>query len=114
NRSCLLLSSSSFEFLRYLWIAEIIFVEVKHLHARPMLHFAFAEIMQERPPMFVSFEIFGYVSGEKNMPCVAAIHNPLCHVDSSSSDIRPVIDVRGLMDWPAVNSHAHPDTRIVL
>ena len=48
------------------------------------------------------------------MPGVAAIHNALRHVDSCSGDIRPIVDVGGLMNRTAVNSHAHPDMWVVL
>ena len=51
NRGRLLPSFPSPEFLRNLWIAEIIFVEVKKVQAQAVLHFALAQIVQVRLPI---------------------------------------------------------------
>src|SRR5437867_2246514 len=48
------------------------------------------------------------------MPGITAIHDALRDVDSCSRDIRPVVDIGGLMDRAAVDSHAHPDMRVLL
>jgi hypothetical protein len=50
NARCLL-PSSPLELLRDLWIAKIVFVEVKEVQAQPMLHFALAQIVQVWLPM---------------------------------------------------------------
>src|SRR4029450_5777597 len=44
NRGYLLRSFSTLELFRYLWVAEILFVEIKHMEARPMFHLALAQI----------------------------------------------------------------------
>jgi hypothetical protein len=50
NARCLL-PSSPLELLRDLWIAKIVFVQVKEVQAQPMLHFALAQIVQVWLPM---------------------------------------------------------------
>ena len=47
----LLPSFSSLKFLRKMWIAEIVFVEVDNMQPQPVLHLAFAQIVQVRLPM---------------------------------------------------------------
>ncbi len=52
-----------------------------------MLHFAEAKVMEKRPPLFVAFEIFGDVSGEKNVSGVAAGHHPLGHIKAGTGKV---------------------------
>ena len=57
------------------------------MNAGAVFHFAFAKVMQERLPARIMFEIFRDMPGDKNVPSIAAIHYPLCHVDSSTGHI---------------------------
>ena len=52
-----------------------------------MLHFARTEIVQQRSPLLVFFEIFGDMLGEEDVPGIAAIHHPLRHVDSRTGQL---------------------------
>jgi hypothetical protein len=52
--------------------------------------------------------------GQKNMPCITAIHNALRHVDPWSRDIRLVINIGDLVHWAAVHSHPQLDVRMLL
>ena len=52
-----------------------------------MLHFTRAEFVQKRAPIFVLLEIFGDVSGNENVPGVAAIHYPLGNVNTGAGDV---------------------------
>ena len=70
-----------------------------------MLDFARTEIMQQRSPLLVSFQIFGDVFGEKNMPGVAAIHHSLSNVKTSASEIGSFIYIDHTADRPSVDSH---------
>ena len=55
------------------------------------------KIMQQRPPMFVFFQIFGDVFGDKNVSGVAAIHHPLRHVKAGTGEIgRPFTSITPL------------------
>jgi hypothetical protein len=72
----------------------------------PVFHFACAKIVQERSPLFVFFQIFGDVFGDKNVPGVAAIHHPLRHVEAGTGEIGVTIHIYHTADRPAV--HAHP------
>ena len=82
NRGRLLPSFPSSEFLRNLWIAEVVLVEVKQVQAQAVFHFALAQIVQVRLPMPVLGQIVGHMPGQKNMPGIAAIHHPLRDIDS--------------------------------
>ena len=95
-----------FEFFRQLRIACLIRVKIHNCHARSMFHFAFAQIMEERSPMFVFSQIVGDAFGEKNVSSVAAIHHPLRHVDSGTGEIGMTVDIDHAADWAAVHSHS--------
>ena len=43
------------------------------------------------------------------MARVAAIHNPLRHIDARACDVRAVIYIRNLIDWAAIDTHAELD-----
>src|ERR1700731_1122463 len=87
-------------------IADVIPVEIDDAKTHSVLHFAFAEIVQERPPMFVSFEIFGVAFGEKNVPGVAAVHHPLRHIKTGTGKIGLTIHIYHTADRTAVRSHS--------
>ena len=100
--------------LRQLRIAELIVVEVHDRDAHAMLHFACAEIVQKRSPLLVFFEIFGDMLGKEDVPCVAAIHHPFRHVDSSAREIGPFVYIDHPANWPAVDSHPKLQARMFL
>src|SRR5207302_9743111 len=107
-------SSSSLEFVRKMWIAEIVFVEINQMQPQPVLHLTLAEIVQVRLPVPVLGQIFRYMPGQKNMPGIAAIHNALRHIDPCSRDVRLVINIGDLIHWAAVHSHPQLDMRMLL
>ena len=102
------------EFLRQLRIADFIGVEVHDRDAHAMFHFACAEIVQERSPLLVFFEIFGDMLGKKDVSGVAAIHHPLRHVDSGAGEIGPFIYIDHAANRPAVDSHPKLQARMFL
>ena len=79
-----------------------------------MFHFARAEIVQQRSPLLVFFQIFGDMLGEKDVPGVATIHHPLGHVDSRAREIRPFVHIHHPADRPAVDSHPNLQALIFL
>jgi hypothetical protein len=72
-------------------LPNLIVVEVHDRDAHPMLDFARTEIMQQRSPLFVFFQIFGDVFGEKNVSGVPTIHYPLRNVEASPREIGPLV-----------------------
>src|SRR6266550_4989239 len=114
NTGRLLPSSSSLELLRYLWIAKIIFVDVKEVQAQAVLHVTLAQIVQVRLPVPVLGQIFRHMPGQKNMPGIAAIQYPLRDVYSRSCKVRFVVHICDSVDWPTVNSHPYLNVRMVL
>src|SRR5260370_29797861 len=97
----------SSKFFRKLRIAQLVGVEIYNGDAHTVFHFARAEVVQERPPAFVLFEIFGDVLGKENVPGVPAIHNPLRHVEASSAEIGVTIYIYDTAHTTAV--HANPN-----
>ena len=70
-----------------------------------MLHFPRTKIVQERSPFLVSFQIFGDVFGQKNVPGVAATHHSVRNVEPSAREIGPFVYIHNPANWPAVDSH---------
>src|SRR3989441_43217 len=62
--------------------------------------------MEKRPPMFVSFEIVGDVSGEKNVPGVAAVHHPLRHIKTGPGKVGLTVHIDYAANWATVHSHS--------
>src|SRR6266516_6851005 len=110
----LLPSSSSLEFLRKMWVAEIVLVEINQVQSQPVLHLTLAQIVQVRLPGPVLGQIFRYMPGQKNMPGIAAIDDTLRHVDPRSGDVRLVVNIGDLIHWAAVHSHPQLDMRMLL
>jgi len=52
------------------------------MHAQPVLYLALTQIVQVRLPVAVFGEIVSHVPGQKNVPRIAAIHDPLGHIDA--------------------------------
>jgi len=107
-------SSSSLEFVRKMWVAEIVFVEINQVQPQPVLHLTLAEIVQVRLPVPVLGQIFRYMPGQKNMPGIAAIHDALRHVEPRSGDVRLVVNIGDLIHRAAVHSHPQLNMRIPL
>ena len=59
-------------------------------------------------------QIIGHMLGEKNVAGVAAIHDPLRHVDPGPGDVRAPAHVGHLAHRSAVNAHAHRKFRVLL
>ena len=99
---------------RHCGISELFGVEIYGNYFYTVFHFAFAEIMQERLPVWVLLEIFGDVFRKQDVSGIAAIHHPLRDVHSGAGNIRPLIHVDHPADRPAVNAHAQPQFRVLL
>src|SRR4029453_14404806 len=82
-----LLPFSSLEFLRDLWIAEVLFVKIKQVQTQAVFHLALAQIVQVRLPVAIARQVFGHMRGQKNVSGISAIQNPLGDVDSRSSKV---------------------------
>src|SRR5260370_221695 len=70
-----------------------------------VLLFAEAKGMEKRSSLFVSFEIFGQVSGEKNVSGVAAVHHPLRHIKTGPGKVGLTVHIDHAADRAAVYSH---------
>ena len=79
-----------------------------------MFHLARTKIVQERSPPLVFLEIFGDMLGKEDVPCVAAIHHPFGHVDSSAREIGPFIYIHNPPNWPTVDSRPKLQARMFL
>ena len=79
-----------------------------------MFHFACAEVVQERSPPLVFFEVFSHMFGEENVSGVAAIHHSLRDVDPGAGEISPFVYINNAADWSAVNSHPKLQARCSL
>src|SRR6266853_5338378 len=99
------MSLNRLKLLGKLRITDFTVVKVSNADAHTMFHFACAEVVQERAPPLVFFEVFSDMFGEQNMAGVAAIHHPLGHVDPSAREIGPLVYIDHAAHWPAVDSH---------
>ena len=54
------------------------------------------------------------MSGQKNMPGIAAIEHSLRDIDSRSCKVRFIVHISDSADWAAVNSHPHLNVRMIL
>jgi hypothetical protein len=75
-----------------------------------VLDFAFAKILQVRPPLAVLLEVLGYTFGKKDVPGIATIHYPLGDVDSAAGQVGPVVNIGDFVYWAAVNPHPQTET----
>ena len=78
-----------------------------------VLDFAITEIVQTRRPLPVLHQVIGHMLRKKDVPCVAAIHHPLRHVDAGPRDVGPPAHVGHLAHRSAVNAHAHGKFRVL-
>src|SRR5438477_6453814 len=79
-----------------------------------MFHFACAEVMQERSPPLVFFEVFSHMFGEENVPGVAAIHHSLRYVKTGAGEIGPFVYINHAANRTAVDSHPKLQARMFL
>src|SRR5437667_12225807 len=79
-----------------------------------MFHFARTEIVQERSPVLVFFEILSNMLRKQNVPGVATIHHPFGDVDSSAREIGPFVYIHNPANGTAVDSHPHLQARMFL
>ena len=93
-------------------IANSIAVEIDHLKTHAVFHLAVAEVVQVRPPMTVLLQVFRHMSREKNVTGIAAIHDPLRHVDARPGDVGPPAHIGHFAYRPAVDAHPHCDLRM--
>src|SRR6266536_862213 len=114
NRGCLLRCFPLLDLRRDLWVAKIIFVDIKKVQAQAVLHLTLAQIMQVRLPVPVLEQIFGYMRGQKNMPGIAALQHALGNIYSRSGKVRFVVHIAHSIDWAIVNSHPHLNMRMIL
>src|SRR6266536_5573143 len=114
NRWRLLPSFSSLEFLRNLWIAQIVFVEINNVQAQPVLHFPLAQVVQVRLPVPILGQILRHMPGQKNMSRIAAIQHPLGDIYSRSCKVRFIVYIGNSVDWATVNSHPYLNVRMIL
>jgi hypothetical protein len=75
---------------------------------------ALAQIMQVRLPLTVMPEIFGDMTGEKNVAGVSAIHHPLRSINPRASNIGLIVDISNPVDGPTVNAHSQLQLRMFL
>jgi hypothetical protein len=78
-----------------------------------MLDLALTDFMEIWSPLRIGGKIVGDTLGEQNVTGVAAIHNPLGEVNSSTGEICPLIDVGNLIDGPTMDTHPNQKTRVV-
>ena len=64
-------------------------------------------------PLAILFKVVGHMLGQKNVSGIAAIHHSLGQVDSRARYVRPFVHVDNTTDRPAVDSHPHPQPRMV-
>src|SRR5439155_20666108 len=85
---------------------EIVLVEINQVHPQPVLHLTLAKIVQIRLPVPVLGQIFRYMPGQKNMPGIAAIHDALRGIDTSTGQIGAAGNIDHSADRPAMDAHA--------
>ena len=100
------MSLQSLKLFGQLRIADLIVVKISNGDAHAMFHFAFAEIVQERSPLLVFFEVFSDVLRKENVPGVTAIHHPLRDVEASTGEIGVTVHINHAADWATVDAHS--------
>ena len=92
--------------LRSLGIAKFRREKIYDLDFFSVFHFAFADMIKMRPPMFELLEIFGHPLGEQDVIGIAAFHYPLRCVDTRARDIGAAAYIHYPADRPAMHAHA--------
>ena len=79
-----------------------------------MFHFARAQVVQELPPPRVLLKVLSDPLGHQDVTRVPAIHHALRDINAGAGDIDLFVYIRDFLDRSAVNTHAHPELRVVL
>src|SRR5436189_5866228 len=79
-----------------------------------MFYFTLAEFMEVRLPVRVFLQIFSDVLREQDVSGVAAVHDPLCHIDASASHVRFSGCVYNPTDGSTVYAHSQLKFRVLL
>ena len=87
-------------------VTSFVRAQIYDLQFDAVLHFAEAKVVEQRPPLFVSFEILGHVSGEKNMSGVAARHHSLRRIKTGTGKVGLTAHIDHAADWATVRSHS--------
>ena len=88
-------------------------MEIDYMDALAVFHRALAQVMQLRLPLPVVLQIVGYMSGEKNVSRISAIHHPLGDINSSAGDICSIVNVSNLVHRSTVNTHPEFHSRTI-
>ena len=78
-----------------------------------MFYFARSELMEQWSPFLKLGQIFGRVLGEQNVTGVAAIHHPLCQIQTGTCQIGASSHIDNSTDRTAMDAHAQPQPRII-
>jgi hypothetical protein len=62
-------------------------MEIERVNADAVFYFAFTKFVQTRAPLRILIEVVGDTFWKKNVSGVAAIHDPLRHVDPGAGNI---------------------------
>src|SRR5438067_6537040 len=108
------MSSEKLEFFWKLRITEAVAIEIDDANTDTVFHFAHAKVMQAGLPFLELGQIFSDVLGEQNVPGITAIHHTLSDIDSSTGDIRALIDIYYAANRSAVHTHPQSQPRMVL
>src|SRR5215831_4649283 len=81
-------ASQATELFRQRSVAQFLGIEINQVYPDVAFHLPFAQIVEERPPMRVLLEVFGYMLRDQDMPGVPAIHYYLGDVDPGPGHIR--------------------------
>src|SRR5438270_8365865 len=76
-----------FEFFWRVRIANFVRVEINDTEGCSMFYFADSQIVQQRPPPTVLFEIVRDAFGQQNVAGIATIHHALGHVNARASNV---------------------------
>jgi hypothetical protein len=108
-----LLLPSALKFLRDLWIAKIVFIEVKQVQALPVLNFTLTDIVQVWLPVPIVNQIFRDMRRQKNVSGIPTVEDSLRNVDPRSCHVQSVVNVSNSIYRATVNSHSQLDARMV-
>src|SRR5262245_26038926 len=112
--SCSSSDTRRLHLFRHCRIPKLLSVQVHHGDVSAMLYFTLTKFMQVRLPMRVFFQIFSDVLRQQNVSGIAAVHDPLCRVDSSASHIRFSGCVEDPTDRSTMYAHPQLQFRILL
>jgi hypothetical protein len=62
-------------------------MKIKRVNADAMLYLAFAEFVEIRTPLRILLKILSNMFRKQDVSGIAAIHDPLRHVDPGASDV---------------------------